>query len=221
MLRSCVIDFKGNSDDHFPLIEFAYNNNYHSSISMAPFKALYGRRCRSPIERLKMAQSRQKSFADVTRRDLEFDVDDWVYLKISPMQGVIEFGKKEKFSPRYMGLYEILRCVGKFSYELDLPNDLVLVHQIFHVSLLNKCVGDPTSIASLESFYIKESLSYEEVQVKILDWQVKKLRNKEVASMKVLWRNQIVEFSTWEAEADMMSHYPHLVSSDPMLARSI
>jgi len=120
MLRACVVNFKGSWDDHLPLIEFAYNNSYHSSIAMAPFEALYGRRCRSLVgwfevsefavigpelvyefieqvrlirARLKTAQSRQKSYADVRKRDQEFEIGDWVYLKISPMKGVMRFGK--------------------------------------------------------------------------------------------------------------------------------
>ena len=113
MLRTCVIDFNGSWDDHLPLIEFAYNNSYHSSIQMAPYEALYGRRCRSPMgcfevgeatligrdsvlyamekvqlirDRLKKAQSHQKSYADVRRRELEFQVDDWVFIKVSPIK---------------------------------------------------------------------------------------------------------------------------------------
>ncbi|KAH0654413.1 hypothetical protein KY289_032091 [Solanum tuberosum] len=127
MLRACVIDFKGSWDDHLPLIEFAYNNSYHSSIQMAHYKALYGRICRSPVvlfevgeaaligtdlvhdamekvqqirHRLKTAQSRQKSYADVRRRELEFQVDDWVFLKVSPMKGVMRFAKKGKLSSK-------------------------------------------------------------------------------------------------------------------------
>ena len=117
-----MIDFKGSWDDHLPLIEFSYNNSYHSSIQMAPYEALYERRCRSPVgwfevgeevligpdsvlyamekvqlisDRLKITQSRQKSYADVRRRELGFQVDDWVFLKVSPMKGVMRFGKKE------------------------------------------------------------------------------------------------------------------------------
>ncbi|WMV45195.1 hypothetical protein MTR67_038580 [Solanum verrucosum] len=103
------------------------------------------------------------------------------------MKDVMRFGKKEKLSPCYVGPYHILRHIGKVSYELD--NDLASVHLVFHVSLLKKCVGDPTSIVSLESLGINESFSYEEVLIEILDRQVKKLRNKEFASVKVLWRN--------------------------------
>ncbi|KAL3363282.1 hypothetical protein AABB24_012529 [Solanum stoloniferum] len=242
MLRACVIVFKGNWEDHLPLIEFTYNNSYHSSIAMAPFEALYGRSGRSLMgwfevgefslighdlvydaiekfrlirERLKTAQSRQKSYADNRRRDLEFEIGDWVYLKISPMKGVMRFGKKGKLSPRYVGPYQILTCVGKVAYELDLPSELAPVHPVFHVSMLKKCIGDPVSILPLESLGVDENLSYEKVPVEILDRQVKKLRNKEVVSVKVLWRNQLVEGGTWEAEADMKSLYPHLFPSTP------
>ncbi|WMV55120.1 hypothetical protein MTR67_048505 [Solanum verrucosum] len=95
-------------------------------------------------------------------RDLGFDVDDWVYLKIAPMKGVMRFGKIGKLSPRYVSSYQILRLIDKVAYELDLPKDLASVHQVFHVSLLKKCIGDLTSIVPLENLGIKESLSYEE-----------------------------------------------------------
>jgi len=101
----------------------------------------------------------------------------------------MRFGKKGKLSPRYVGPYQIFRCIGKVAYELDLPNDLASVHLVFYVSLLKKCIGDPISIVPLESLGKKDSLSYEEVPVEILDRQVRKLRNKEVASVKVIWRN--------------------------------
>ncbi|WMV24634.1 hypothetical protein MTR67_018019 [Solanum verrucosum] len=217
MLRACLIDFKGNWY-HLPLIEFNYNNNYHSSIDMAPFEALYDRRCRSPIGWFEVAQSRQKSYIDARRRDLEFEVHDWVYVKILPMKGVMKFGKKGKLSPRFVGPYKILRRVGKVAYELDLPNELASVHPVFHVFMSKKCIGNPTSIVSLEGLEIKENLVYEEVLVEILDRQVKKLRNMEVASVKVLWRNHFVDGATWEAEVDMMSRYPHMFTSTPTLA---
>ena len=148
MLRACVIDFKGCWDDHLPLIKFAYNNSYHSSIQMAPYEVLYGRRYRSPVGwfevgeatlirlysvlysmekvqliryRLKTVQSRQKSYADVRKRKLEFQVDDWVFLKVSLMKKVMRFGKKGKLSPRYVGPYKILKRVIKVAYELEFP----------------------------------------------------------------------------------------------------
>ena len=132
---------------------------------MAPFEALYGRRCRSPVgwfevgemaligpnlvldamekvrmirEKLKKAQSRQKSYSDVRRRDLEFEVNDWVYLKVSSMKGVVRFGKKGKLSPRYVGPYRIVKRVGSVAYELELPLEMSMVHPVFHVSILRK-----------------------------------------------------------------------------------
>ncbi|WMV58226.1 hypothetical protein MTR67_051611, partial [Solanum verrucosum] len=137
---------------------------------------------------------------------------------VSPMKGVMRFGKKGKLSPRYVRPYRILKRIGKVAYELELPADLAAVHPVFHISVLKKCVGDPASIVPLESVAVKDSLSFEDVPVEILDRQVRRLRNKEVASVKVLWRSQLVEGATWEAEAAMKSKYPHLFPSDSIPA---
>ena len=109
-----------------------------------------------------------------------------------------------------------MRRVGKVAYELDFPNEFASVHLVYHVSMLKKCVGDLTSIVPLEGLEMKGNLSYEEVPIEILDRQVKRLRNKEVASVKVLWRNNLVESATWEAEAHMKSRYPHLFLATPI-----
>ena len=129
------------------------------------------------------------------------------------MKGVMRFGRKGKLSPRYVGPYEILQRVGEVAYELALPAELASVHPVFHVSMLKKCLGDPASILPVEGLGVGEDLSYEEIPVEILDRQVKRLRNKEIATVKVLWRNHLVEGATWEAEADMRSRYPHIFSS--------
>ncbi|WMV59856.1 hypothetical protein MTR67_053241 [Solanum verrucosum] len=112
------------------------------------------------------------------------------------MKGVMRFGKKGKLSLRYMGPYQILKHIGKVAYELDLPNELALIHLVFHVSMLKKCIGDPVSILPLEGLGVDEKLFYKKVPVEILDRQVKRLRNKEVVSVKVLWRNHLVEGAT-------------------------
>ncbi|CAN4119665.1 unnamed protein product [Withania somnifera] len=203
---------------------------------MAPYEALYGRKCRSPIgwfevgetallgphlmqqamekvkviqQRLKTAQSRHKSYVDARRRGLEFSIGDWVFLKVSPMKGVMRFGKKGKPSPRNIGPYKTIRRYGRVAYELELPQEISIVHPVFHVSMLHRCIGDPSRITPIEDVQVIEKLSYEEIPVAILDRQVKKLRNKEVASIKVLWRNQQVEEITWEDEEAMKSKYPH------------
>ncbi|XP_075083643.1 uncharacterized protein LOC142167377 [Nicotiana tabacum] len=126
-------------------------------------------------DRLRTAQSQQKSYADVRRRDLEFDVEDWIFLKVSPMKGVMRFGKKGKLSPRYVGPYKIIRRIGRVAYELDLPLELEAVHHVFHVFMLRKCIGDPSRITSIEDIHIAEDLYYAEVPVVILDRQVRKL----------------------------------------------
>ncbi|GJT79116.1 reverse transcriptase domain-containing protein [Tanacetum coccineum] len=111
MLRACVLDIRGSWDVYLPLVEFLYNNSYHSSMRCAPFEALYGRKCRSLIL-LKAARDRQKSYADKRRKPLEFSVGDYVLLKVLPWKGVVRFGKKGKLAPRFVGPFEIIEKVG-------------------------------------------------------------------------------------------------------------
>ncbi|WMV49807.1 hypothetical protein MTR67_043192 [Solanum verrucosum] len=125
----------------------------------------------------------------------------------------MRFGKKGKLSPRYISPYRISKRVGTVTYELELPQELAVVHSVFHISMLKKCMGDPSLIIPIEDIGIKDSLSYEEILVQILDHQVGKLRTQEVASVKVLWRNQFVEEATWEAKEDMKKRYPHIFES--------
>ncbi|WMV55016.1 hypothetical protein MTR67_048401 [Solanum verrucosum] len=129
------------------------------------------------------------------------------------MKGFMRFGKKGKLSLRYIGPYRISKRVGNVASELRLPQELAAVHPVFHISMLKKCMGEPSLIIPTEDIGIKDSLSYEEIPVQILDRQVRKLRTKEVASVKVLWRNQFVEEATWEAEEDMNKRYLHLFES--------
>ncbi|GKA57609.1 putative reverse transcriptase domain-containing protein [Tanacetum coccineum] len=129
MLRACVIDFGSSWDRHLPLVEFSYNNSYHASIKAAPYEALYGRKCRSPIKtRLLTARSRQKSYADRRAKPLEFEVDDMVLLKVSPWKGDVRFGKRGKLSPHYIGPFKILARVGLVAYTLELPEELKGIH---------------------------------------------------------------------------------------------
>ena len=165
------MEFRGSWDTYLPLMEFAYNNNYHIRIGMAPYEALYGRKCRTPVcwdkvgerklvgleivqvtcdkvkvirDRLKIAQNRQKSYADNCSRDLEFEVGDMVFLMISPWKGVLRFGKRGKLSPRYIGPYRIVERIGEMAYRLELPSDLDRIHDVFHVSMLRKYIPDVT-----------------------------------------------------------------------------
>ncbi|XP_017976429.1 PREDICTED: uncharacterized protein LOC108661944 [Theobroma cacao] len=156
------------------------------------------------------AQSRQKSYVDNRRRDLEFQVQDHVFLKVSSTKGVMRFGKKGKLSPRYIGPFEILERVGVVAYRLAVQPDLSNIHPVFHVSMLRKYNPDPSHVIQYENIQLQDDLTYEEQPVAILDRQVKKLRSKVVASVKVLWRNHISEEVTWEVEEEMRTKYPHL-----------
>ncbi|KAK4716121.1 hypothetical protein R3W88_014459 [Solanum pinnatisectum] len=129
------------------------------------------------------------------------------------MKGIMRFKKKGKLSPRYVGAYKIIRKIGMVAYELDLPSELEAVHPVFHVSMLQKCIGDPSRIMPIENICIAKDLSYAEVPIAILDRQVRKLRTKDVASLKVLWRNNNVEEMTWEAEEEMKKEYPQLFTT--------
>ncbi|KAF3659410.1 putative Retrotransposon protein [Capsicum annuum] len=158
-------------------------------------------------ERLKTTQSRHKSYTYVRRRDLEFEVDGWVFLKVSPMKGVMRFRKKEKLSPHYIGPYQIMQRIGGVADELGLLISLASVHPVFHVSILRKCIGDHSLVVPVEEINVKVSLSYRENPIAILDRQVQKLRSKEIDSVKVLWKNQKAEEMTWESEDDMRTRY--------------
>ena len=163
-------------DECLPLAEFAYNNSYQESIKMAPFEALYGWKCRTPLnwseaggrtffgpdmvneaeehvrviqENLKIAKSKQKSYADKKRQSVLFQVGDLVYLRVSPMKGVQRFGVKGKLAPRYVGPFLISEQCGPVAYCLELPAHLSGVHNIFHVSQLKKCLHVPTKIVDI------------------------------------------------------------------------
>ncbi|TMX01316.1 hypothetical protein EJD97_024731 [Solanum chilense] len=123
---------------------------------------------------------------------------------------VIRFGKKGMLIPRYVGLYKILKRIYKVAYEKEVQVDLVEMRPVFHISLLKKRMGDPASVVPLENVAVKYSLSYEDLPFDILDCLVRRFRNNDVASVKLLWRSQYVERATWEAEAFMKSKYPNL-----------
>ena len=232
-----MLDFKGSWDRHLPLMEFAYNNSYQSSIEMVPYEALYGRKCRTPLcwdevgevkfsspeivqvttnnvkvirDRLKIAQDRQKSYADNRMRDLKFQVGDQVFMRISPWKGVLRFEKKGKLSPRYMGPYEIVERIGEVVYILRLPPELDRIHDVFHVSMLRKYIAYPSHVLKDQPVELKEDLTYKERPVQIVDRKDQVLRNKVIPLVKVLWMNHGREEATWEHKDQMQTQYPHL-----------
>ena len=226
MLRACVLDHKGSWEEHFPLVEFAHNKSYQASIQMAPHEALYGRPCRSPLcwtevgessitspdlirdtskkvslilQRLLMAQSRQKSYANVRRRPLEFEVGDHVFLKVMPKRGVVRFGKRGKLSPRFIRPFEILERIGTIAYRLALPPSMSGVHEVFHVSMLRKYTPDPAHVVDWGQIKVDIDGTFEEGPVCILDSCHRVLRRMTVRLVRVLWQYYGVEKSTGSA----------------------
>ncbi|GKF28288.1 putative reverse transcriptase domain-containing protein, partial [Tanacetum coccineum] len=173
MLRSCVIDFGKGWEKYLPLVEFSNNNSYHTSIKAASFEALYGRKCRSPVwwakvgdvqltgpeiihettekivqiqQRLQAVRDRQRSYANVRRKPLEFQVGDRVMLKVSPHKGVIRFEKRGKLNPRYIEPFKILERIGLVEYKLELPEELSNFHSTFHISNIKKCLSEESLV---------------------------------------------------------------------------
>jgi len=136
------------------------------------------------------------------------------------MKGVMRFGRKGKLSPRYIGPYEILDRIGSVAYKLALPPRLSAVHPVFHVSMLRRYVRDNSHKIQPEDVELDENLTYEEGPISILDRQMRQLRSKKIASVKVLWRNHPTEEATWESEADIRRKYPQLIEMSGTLSNS-
>nr|GEV94318.1 putative reverse transcriptase domain-containing protein [Tanacetum cinerariifolium] len=176
MLRACMIDFGNSWERHLSFIEFSYNNSYHASIKAAPFEALYGWKCRSLVcwaERIQAARDRQKSYADVRRKPLEFQVGDRVMLKVSPWKGVVRFGKRGKLNPRYIGPFKVLA---------------------------KKCLSDEPLAISLDEIHIDEKLRSIEEPLEIMDREVKRLKQTCIPIIKVRWNSMRGPEFTWECE---------------------
>ncbi|GKB10241.1 putative reverse transcriptase domain-containing protein [Tanacetum coccineum] len=236
MLRACITKRKG-WVNHFPLVEFLYNNSYHASIKAAPFEALYGQKCRSPIcwaevgevqltgpeivqettekivqikQRMQAARDRQKSYADLKRKPIEFQVGDKVIIKVSPWKGVVHFGKWGKLNPRYVGPFKVLEKVGSVAYKLELPQELSRVHNTFHVSNLKKCHADEPLAVPLDGLHFDDKLQFVEEPVEIIDCEVKRLKRSHIPIVKVRWNSRRGPEFTWEREDQFRKKYPHL-----------
>ncbi|GJU88795.1 putative reverse transcriptase domain-containing protein [Tanacetum coccineum] len=202
------------NDKHLPLVESSYNNCYHTSIKAAPFKALYGRKCRSPVSwaevgdvqltgpeiihettekivqiksRIQAARDQQNSYVDVRHKPLEFQVGEKVMLKVSPWKGVIRFGKQGKLNPR--------------------------VHSTFHVSNLKKCLSDESLMILLDEIHIDDKLYFVEEPVEIMDREVKRLKQSHIPIVKVQWNSRRGLEFTWEREHQFKKKYPHLFTN--------
>ncbi|XP_052733519.1 uncharacterized protein LOC128196494 [Vigna angularis] len=203
---------------------------------MAPFEALYGRKCRTPLcwfqegenvltrpeliqqttekvkliqDRLKTSLSRQKSYADRRRRPLEFAAGDHVFLRLNPITGVGRVVRPKKLSPKFIGPYQILKKIGPVAYELALPPQLSNLHPVFHVSQLRKYIANPSHVLELEDIQLQPNRTLELQPVRIEDVRTKLHKRKDVRLVKVVWDAK-TEDSTWEVESAMKDMYPHL-----------
>jgi hypothetical protein len=236
MLRACVLTYGKNWEDNLAFAEFSYSNGYHTSLKKAPFAVLYGRKCRTPLmwsevgdrviespdfikaaeekiaevhENLRIAQSRQKSYADKRRRKLKFDVKDHVYLKVSPIRGVRKFRVHGKLAPQYIGPYPIIKRIGAVAYKIKLPEQLSGVHNVFHVSQLRKCLRVPEDQVVPDTLDLQDDLRYQEVPMRILDTMTQRTRTQAFKLCKVKWSRHSEAEATWEREDALKEEFPH------------
>ncbi|GJS21916.1 putative reverse transcriptase domain-containing protein [Tanacetum coccineum] len=240
MLRACIIDFGKGWDKHLPLVEFSHNNSYYTSIKAAQFKALYGRKFRSPVcwakvgnaqltspeiiyettekivqikSIIQAARDRQKSYADVRCKPLEFQVGDKVMLKVSPWKGVMRFGKRGKLNLRYIGPFKVFAKVGTVAYRLELPQEWSRIYSTFHVSNLKKCLSDESIVIPLDEIHIDDKLHFIEEPLQIMDREVKRLKQSCITIIKVPWNSRRGPEFTWEREDQIRKKYPHLFTN--------
>ncbi|WVZ89930.1 hypothetical protein U9M48_036275 [Paspalum notatum var. saurae] len=240
MLRACALTYFTKWDECLPLAEFAYNHSYEKSLEMAHFEALYGRRCRTPLNwsepgervtfgpdlvtqteeqvklihnNLKRAQSGQKSYSDKRRRPLLFDVGDHLYLRVSPMKGIHRFGVKGKLATRYIGPFKITEQCGPVAYRIELPPHLAAVHDVFHVSQLKKCLRVQGEVVDTSQIQIEPDLTYEEHPIKILDQKQRTTRRRTINFYKVQWSNHSEEGATWEQGEYLQTKYLGFLST--------
>jgi hypothetical protein len=239
MLRAYALQYRRSWDKSLPYTEFSYNNSYQESLKMATFEMLYGRRCQTPLfwnetgeqkvfgpnilqeaekqvrmvrENPRVAQLRQKSYADHRRRDLSFEIGDFVYLKVSPMRGLRRFKVRGKLAPRFIGPYKILEKRGEVAYQLELSSQLSDVHDVFHVSQLKKHLRVPEEQLLMEDLDAKEDLSYQEYHVKILETSERVTRNKRIKMCNVQWSHHTEEEATWEREEELKAVFSSFFS---------
>ncbi|GJS75989.1 putative reverse transcriptase domain-containing protein [Tanacetum coccineum] len=195
ILRACVIDFGKGWVKHLPLAEFSYNNKTMEKIILIK-------------QRIQAAQDRQKSYADLKQKPMEFEVGDRVMLKVSPWKGVVRFGKRGKLNPRYVGPFKVLAKVRRVAYRLELPQELSRVHHTFHVSNLKKCYADEPLVMPLEGIHVDDKLQFVEEPVEIMEREIKRLKRSRIPLVKVRWNSRRSSEFTWEREDSFKQKYP-------------
>ncbi|GKA48110.1 putative reverse transcriptase domain-containing protein, partial [Tanacetum coccineum] len=191
MLRACVLDFGKNWDRHLPLVEFSYNNKVGDAQLTGP--AIIHETTEKIVQiksRIQAARDQKKSYANIRRKPMVFQVGDKVMLKVSPWKGVVRFGKRGKLNPRYVGPFKVIERVGTVAYKLELPQQLSRVHNTFHVSNLKKCLSDESLVIPLEELRVDDKLHFVEEPVEVMDREIKQLKRSRIPIIKVRWNSK-------------------------------
>ncbi|MCO5548854.1 hypothetical protein L7F22_002316 [Adiantum nelumboides] len=233
MLRMYVNENQSNWNDYLPLVEFAYNSSYHTSIRMTPFEAMYGYNCPTPINflnsrnkvelshemlekmdnelakirgNIRKAQKRHKLYYDKKHRVVEYEIGDMVFLKVIPEKSHLILGKDRRLSPRFAGPFKILKRIGSLAYKLELPSH-VKVHPVFHVSLLKKYVPNVHHVLQ-DNSKLKDDGTLSVEPDLVLDRRVKHLRNRNIVELLVKWQNYPIEDASWVDLSVLQSEFP-------------
>ncbi|GJX06172.1 putative reverse transcriptase domain-containing protein [Tanacetum coccineum] len=213
MLRACVIDFGKGWINHLPLVEFSYNNIGEAQLTSPDLIQETTEKIIQIKQRIQTARDRQKSYADLKRKPMEFQVGDRVMPKVSPWKGVVHFGKRGKLNTRYVGPFKVLERVGSVAYKLELPQELSRVHNTFHVSNLKKCYSDEPLAVPLKGLHIDDKLQFVEEPIEIMEQEIKRLKQSRIPLIKVSWNSRRGPEFTWEREDSFKQKYPHLFAN--------